>query len=456
MIAVATVRIPDYITVHLGAPDDASARNVRVPFVDYIKNVASSEIYPTWPETALRANILAQISFALNRVYTEWYPSRGYNFDITSDTRFDQKFIDGREIFDDISRIVDDTFNDYVIREGTVQPLFTQYCNGTTSTCDGLSQWGTVPLAEEGLLPYEILQYYYGDDVGIVFNAPVGQNLPTYPGRPLQVGTVGEDVRTVQRQLNRIGQNYPAIRPVLEPDGIFDLETEQAVENFQRVFNLTTDGIVGKSTWYRIKSIFNAVKGLAELETEGLTPEEVDRIYADLLRPGDTGVAVATLQHYLMVAATFDNSLPTVTENGVFDQQTEAAVRAFQAQQGLAVDGLVGRDTWNALVDTYDRILTSLPPDSLERSEIYPGRFLVPGQQGNNVRDLQLFLNRAAEIRPFIQPVTVDGIYGPQTEAAVRAVQEWANIPQNGVVGPVTWDVIVFLSKPENASAPHP
>ncbi len=452
---MATVRIPDYITVHLGAPDDTTAPNVRVPFIDYIKNVASSEIYPTWPETALRANILAQISFALNRVYTEWYPSRGYNFDITSDTRYDQKFIDGREIFDDISRIVDDTFNDYVIREGTVQPLFTQYCNGTTSTCDGLSQWGTVPLAEEGLLPYEILQYYYGDDIGIVFNAPVGQNLPTYPGRPLQVGSVGEDVRTVQRQLNRIGQNYPAIRPILEPDGIFDLESEQAVENFQRVFNLTVDGIVGKFTWYRIKSIFNAVKGLAELETEGLTPEEVDRIYADLLRPGDRGVTVATLQHYLMVVAVFDNSLPMVTENGVFDPQTEAAVRAFQAQQGLAVDGLVGRDTWNALTSAYDRILASLPPDSLETSEIYPGRFLVPGQQGNDVRDLQLFLSRAAQIRPFIPPVTVDGVYGPQTEAAVRAAQEWANIPQNGVVGPVTWDVIVFLSKPENA-APRP
>ena len=158
---MATIRIPDYITAHLGAPNDASAPNVRVPFDEYIKNVASSEIYPTWPETALRANILAQISFALNRVYTEYYRARGYDFDITNNTQFDQKYIDGREIFDDISRIVDDVYNDYLIREGTVQPLFAQYCNGTTSTCDGLSQWGTVPLAEEGLLPYEILQYYY-------------------------------------------------------------------------------------------------------------------------------------------------------------------------------------------------------------------------------------------------------------------------------------------------------
>ncbi|MBO5797587.1 MAG: peptidoglycan-binding protein, partial [Clostridia bacterium] len=381
------VRIPDTITVHLGDPDDTAAPNIRVPFDEYIKNVASSEIYPTWPENALRANILAQISFALNRVYTEWYRSRGYDFDITSSTRYDQKFIRDREVFDDISRIVDDIFNDYVIREGTVQPLFTQYCDGKNTRCDGLSQWGTVDLAEEGLLPYEILQYYYGDDIGIVFNAPVGRNTPSYPGVPLRLGSVGEDVRTIQRQLNCIGQNYPAVSPFLEPDGIFDTETELAVENFQRIFNLTQDGVVGKATWYKIKGIFNAVKGVSELETEGLTPEEVDRIYAELLRPGDTGIGVATLQQYLLVVGYFDNELPTVTINGEFDAQTEQAVRAFQQQQGLAVDGLVGRDTWNALVDAYDRTIENLPPLPAEDvNEIYPGRVLTPGETSDEVR----------------------------------------------------------------------
>ncbi len=447
---MATIRIPDVITVHLGAPNDTSAPNVRVPFDEYIKNVASSEIYPTWPETALRANILAQISFALNRVYTEYYRARGYDFDITNNTQFDQKYIDGREIFDDISRIVDDVYNDYIIREGTVQPLFAQYCNGTTSTCDGLSQWGTVPLAEEGLLPYEILQYYYGDDIGIVFNAPIGQNVPSYPGVPLRLGSAGEDVRTVQRELNRIGRNYPAVRPVLGDDGIFDVETEQAVENFQRIFNLTPDGIVGKATWYKIKSIFNAVKGLAELESEGLTPEEVQRVYAELLREGDTGIGVATLQHYLLVLATFDNTLPMVEETGLFGPETTAAVRAFQAQQGLAVDGIVGRDTWNALTRAYDAVIASLPPTD-DASELYPGQFLTPGQEGANVRALQVLLERASELRDFMPPVLVDGIYGAQTETAVRAAQAWANIPQNGVVGPVTWDVIVFLANPENS-----
>ena len=368
----------------------------------------------------MRANILAQISFALNRVYTEWYRSRGYDFDITSSTRYDQKFIRDREVFDDISRIVDDIFNDYVIREGTVQPLFTQYCDGKNTRCDGLSQWGTVDLAEEGLLPYEILQYYYGDDIGIVFNAPVGRNTPSYPGVPLRLGSVGEDVRTIQRQLNRIGQNYPAVSPFLEPDGIFDTETELAVENFQRIFNLTQDGVVGKATWYKIKGIFNAVKGLSELETEGLTPEEVDRIYAELLRPGDTGIGVATLQQYLLVVGYFDNELPTVTINGEFDAQTEQAVRAFQQQQGLAVDGLVGRDTWNALVDAYDRTIENLPPLPAEDvNEIYPGRVLTPGETSDEVRILQEFLQRASELQPFIPPVEVTGTFDEATAAAV-------------------------------------
>lgn len=159
--------IPQNITVHLGPPD-SPAENVTVNFVDYIKNVASSEIYPTWPEEALRANIYAIISYALNRVYTEWYPSRGYDFDITNTTAFDQAFVPNREIFQNISRIVDEVFNNYVVRQGEVQPLFTQFCNGTTSQCQGLSQWGTVDLAESGLTAYEILQSYYGQDIGIV------------------------------------------------------------------------------------------------------------------------------------------------------------------------------------------------------------------------------------------------------------------------------------------------
>ncbi|MBR6533047.1 MAG: spore cortex-lytic protein, partial [Clostridia bacterium] len=200
--------IPETITVHLGTPD-SNARNVTVPFIDYIKNVASSEIYPTWPENALRANIYAIISFALNRVYTEYYRSRVYDFDITNTTQFDQAFKEDRETFENIGYIVDEIFNDYIVRQGNVEPLFATFCNGTTSTCAGLSQWGTVDLANQGLIPFEILQNYYGQDIGIVNDAPVGFTDESYPGVPLKIGDSGNNVQIIQTQLNRIAQNYP-------------------------------------------------------------------------------------------------------------------------------------------------------------------------------------------------------------------------------------------------------
>lgn len=445
---MSTPIIPEFITVHLGDPDDKTAPNVRVPFIDYIKNVASSEIYPTWPESALRANIYAQVSYALNRIYTEWYPSRGYNFDVTSSTQYDQKYIEGREIFDSVSQITDSLFNDYVVRQGTIQPLFTQYCNGTTSKCDGLSQWGTVDLAKDGLTPYEILQYYFGDNINIVFNAPTEENLPSYPGIPLRLGSSGDDVRLIKRQLNRIGENYPSIQPFLQITDFYDVNTEQAVKNFQKIFNLTQDGIVGKATWYKIKSIFNAVKGLAELESEGLKLEDVDRIYSKTLSPGDAGPQVKIIQYYLSAISYFDDDLPMPSGNSVFDEKTEQAVRAFQAQQGLAVDGIVGRDTWNALVKAYDQIVASIPSQYGESAdEIYPGRFLAPGQSGKEVRILQGFLVRSAQNVPDIPSVEVTGTYDAATEKAVRAVQTLEGLPVNGVTGPLTWDAIVNLAK---------
>lgn len=442
--------IPEYITVHLGFPSDTSAANITIPFIDYIKNVASSEIYPTWPESALRANILAQISFALNRIYTEWYPSRGYNFDITSTTQYDQKFIPDREIFDNISRIVDDIFNNYVVRQGNVQPLFTQYCDGLNVMCDGLSQWGTVALAEQGLVPYEILQNYYGDNINIVFDAPTGPNLPSYPGTPLRIGDANEEVRTIQRQLNRIAQNYPAIGPTLDLDGVFGTETEGAVRNFQRIFNLTVDGIVGKATWYQIKSIYNAVKGLGELVSEGLTFDEVDRIYSTTLQTGDTGNPVRVIQYYLAVLGYFDDALPRVAITGNFDSATEDAVRQFQAQQGLTVDGIVGRDTWNALTRAYQQLRASLPDRYLQPSEIdeiYPGYFLTPGQSGEDVAALQRLLIRASGVASYIPPVVETGTYDEATENAVRAVQQAVGLPVNGLTGPLAWAAIADLAK---------
>ena len=333
----ATPVVPETITVHLGPPG-SSARNVEVPFAAYIKNVASHEIYTTWPENAIRANILAQISYALNRVYTEYYRTRGYDYDITSTTQYDQAYVDGGDVFENISQIVDDSFNNYIVRQGSVEPLFAQFCDGVRTQCGGLSQWGSVDLARDGMNPYEILQYYYGGNISIVFNAPVGGNVPSYPGRPLRRGDVGNDVLLLQRQLSRIRRNYPAIPEIPEPSTVFDVPMEEAVKSFQQIFNLTPDGIVGKATWYKIKQIYNGVKGLSELSGEGLTISEVQRQYTEALRLGDSGLAVRTVRFFLAFLGYFLPELPPIRLSDVFDQEMLDAVYAFQSYAGLPTD----------------------------------------------------------------------------------------------------------------------
>lgn len=442
---MATPIIPDTITVHLGAPS-SPAQNVTTAFSDYIKNVASSEIYPTWPENALRANIYAIITFALNRYYTEYYRSRGYDFDITSSTQYDQKFINNREIFENISVIVDEIFNDYVTKGNQIQPYFTAYCNGTTVTCDGLSQWGTVSLAEQGRTPYEILQNYYGDDINIVTNAPVGTNTPSYPGVILELGDSGEDIRTIQRQLNRIGANYPSIPRIPSINGIFDNETRIAVEQFQRIFNLTPDGRVGKATWYKIKQIYNSVKELSELYSEGITITEAQRQFREVLQEGNSGNDVRVLQYYLNFLGFFYDTLPRISVDGIFGAETKNAVISFQSQFGLPADGIVGRQTWYRIQDQYDETLRSLPSEySSYSSLLYPGYFITTGATGKVVEQLQTFINAISDNYPSVPSVTVDGVYGPSTQNAVRAIQTLTGQNPSGAVGPLTWNEIINL-----------
>lgn len=439
--------IPDHIVVHLGAPNDASAPNVRVPFVDYIKNVASSEIYPTWPESAIRANILAQITYALNRVYTEWYRSRGYDFDITASTAYDQKYIQDREVFDNISNIVDELFDTYIVRQGSIEPIFAQYCNGTTVTCDGLSQWGTVELAEQGKVPYEILQNYYGEDINLVTDAPISPNVPSYPG-VLSRGEMGENIYTLQRQLNRIAQNYPAIGEDIVLDGVYGVQTENAVKNFQRIFGLTQDGVVGRATWYKVKAIYNAVKSLGELASEGLTYEEIAEFFPEEIAPGDSGINVRMVQFYLHFLATYDDTLSTLEETGYYDDSTRNAVRIFQQQRGLPATGVVDHVTWRSLIASYRAMIQTLPYSPQEaRDELYPGYYLTPNDDDPAVRSLQRILIRANQKSPFMPPVEETGIYDRATYDAVIAAQHAAGIPENGLAGPVTWEFIADLAR---------
>ncbi len=434
--------IPEFITVHLGRPT-AAARNVRVPFAQYIKNVASSEIYPTWPENALRANIYAEITFALNRIYTEYYRSRGYDFDITNSTQFDQYYVEGRDIFENISRVVDDIFNDYVVKQGQIQPYFTQYCAGT---CEGLSQWGTVTLANQGYTPYRILQYYYGNDIDIVRNAPIKTNTPTYPGTPLRLGSGGEDVVEIQRELNRIAANYPSIPKISGSRGYFEKTTQNAVKQFQRIFNLDSDGIVGKDTWYKIKQIYNGIKGLSELYSEGITISEAERKYEKVLKKGNSGPSVRILQYYLNFLSYFNLKLPYVAIDGIFGDETRDAVLTFQSLYGLDVDGIVGRDTWDMIQNAYAGVLTSLPDEYRSYSSLlYPGYIITTGASGKVVEQLQTYLKTIAANSPSVPDVTVDGYYGDETKNAVLAVQKLEGIEQNGQVGVLTWNAIVNL-----------
>lgn len=344
--------IPKTITVHMGPPNQW-AENVTVSFPDYVKNVASSEIYPTWEPAAIRANVLAIISFALNRVYTEFYPSRGYDFQITATTAYDQKFIRGRDIFQNISQVVDEIFNDYIRRVGFIEPLSAKFCNGTTSTCDGLSQWGSQHMAQEGADSMEILTHYYGSNIELVLDAPIRDLTLSYPGAPLRRGSVGEDVLIVQAMLNRIGRNYPAIPKISPASGVFDEATERSVKVFQRTFNLTPDGIVGKATWYKMVYLYVGVLQLAELVSEGQTIDRVDFQYSGILREGDRGEHVEALQYMLALLAEFDNALLPIQVDSIFGPRTTQAVLQYQTLVGLTPDGIVGKDTWRSLLNHF-------------------------------------------------------------------------------------------------------
>lgn len=444
--------IPETITVHLGPPG-SNAENVTVNFVDYIKNVASSEVYPTWPENSLRANIYAMVSFALNRVYTKWYRARGYDYDITNSAEFDQGFVPDRAIFENISNIVDESFNDYVARRGSVEPILAGFCDGNTLICGSHYHWKSVELADQGLTPFEILQSYLGNDINIIKDAPMGVTNATYPGIPLRVGDSGNNVQRIQTELNVIAQNYPAIPIIRNVNGVFGADTEATVKKFQEIFNIPGTGTVDEATWYKIKRFYQSIENFFKLINEGVLLDEAILPFATQLTEGMRGTPVRVLQYYLNILSYFNPALKSVIINGVFGSETLDSVKKFQAYYGLPVTGNVNNATWNTIDRVYTETLANLPKGyEGKNAKFYPGYFLSIGMQGENVSDLQKYLNLIGKNIQEIPEIAVTGYFGKQTEDAVKTFQLLFDLPVTGSVGPVTWYQIArqynFLNNP--------
>ncbi len=412
--------IPETITVHLGAPNEP-AENVTVSFPNYVKNVVSSEIFPTWEPAALRANTLAIISFALNRVYTEYYRSRGYPFEITASTSIDQKFINGRNIYQNISEIVDMNFNDYLRRMGNLEPLAAKFCNGVSVNCDGLSQWGSQYLAQEGESSLEILQTYYGNDIEVVTNAPIRGLTETYPGSPLRAGDIGVNVAFIQTELNRVSQDYPAI-PKLTVDAIYGPETEQAVREFQRAFSLAEDGVVGRQTWYMLLLVYTSVSRLGELRSEGFRFQNFSWEYPESIAPGEVGAKVTHLQYMLRMIAEFNNTVPAPPLTGRYGEETEQSVRAFQTDYGLTPTGSVDRDTWDLIYAQFSAI-----DDSALGRELFP---FLRSELDASAASLREQLTQAAKLFPGMR-APADGSEDA-LRRSVAAFQQLAGLPQTG------------------------
>lgn len=445
-MAVRYPVVPNNITVHLGKPDE-DAPNITVPFTDYISNVVSSEIYPTWPYNTIVANTYAIISFAMNRIYNEWYRSKGYNFDITSSPIYDQTYIQNRSTYENVNNIVNEIFDNYVVKGNQIQPYFTRYCDGRVTTCDGLSQWGSVSLANQEKSALDILKYYYGNDILIKYDAPVGDTIG-YPGSPVELGSVGNPVLAIQRDLRRIRQNYPAIPTISNTLGIYDEETSNAVKKFQEIFSLPVTGVVDKATWYKIKYVYTSVKKLSDLYSEGLSLDEATFLYTDELNYGDTGIEVEYVHYFLDALAFLDEDIPRLKTNSIYGENTITMVKAFQKKYNLPVTGVFTYSDFIVLQNAYDNILKSYPKEYQDYiDELYPDYFLARGMSGDDVRRLQRFLLAICKYDKSIPGVRVNGIFDDLTERSIKKVQSDYGFDINGIVGPLLWSKLVELSK---------
>lgn len=437
------VTVPITITVHLGNPDE-EAENVTVSYLDYIKNVGSSELYPTWPEEALRANLHAITSVAMNRVYTEWYRSRGYNFDITNSTRYDQAFVYNRGIFDSISVLADEIFTQYIVRDDEELPLFAQFCDGRLTQCEGMAQWGSVELADEGYAAIEILKYYYGEDIRTVTDAVVGEVEETYPGEPLMLGDSSLSVLRMQLGLDRIRLNYPGIPQIEIIEGYFNEDTEQAVRVFQEVFNLPVTGVVDQATWYSIRYIFIAVTRLAELAAEGALLSRLYNITQETYLEGDIRPGIELIQYALNVLSIYYPSIQGIAITGIFDEQTREQVIEFQKIMNLEPTGVVNRETFDALTASVFGILDTLPPESVYLPIIrWPGVDYSLGDESPSIYVIQEMLSYISLIIPTIPYIEPSVTFDENTQQAVITFQNMMGLKPTGIIDQQTWNSIV-------------
>lgn len=428
--------IPEKITVHLGAPDEP-AKNITLLFPDYIKSVASSELFATWPQSAIVANIYAQITFALNRYYNEWYRSRGYDFDITNLPQYDQSYIPQIYVPENISRTVDDIFTSYVIRPDENKPAYTPYCDGVIMQCDGLSKWGSVDLANKGYSAYDILKYYYGESIDLVTDIPVDAHFNPYPLFPLKLGSFGLDVNVIQHELNKISEQYPSIPKIERTDGIFGSQTEAAVKAFQKIFNLLEKGVIDSATWYKIKYIYDSVKGVEQI---------IESRFKVWMQEGDSDIFVKLIQYYVRVLGCYYYpEIPIIEITGYYGPETKEAVLAIQKKYNIIVDGMVGPQTWGVLDSEYKKILDQIPEGCLKIKTIYPGYLLSRGMGDQNVALIQTYLQKISEFYPAIPRVNVTGIYDELTESVVRAFQKDFLEEVTGYIGSPTWNKIAEI-----------
>ena len=439
--------VPNNIVVHLGSPS-SNSRNITVAFTSYISNVSASELYPTWPQNALIANIYAIISFTMNRIYNEWYRSKGYNFDITSSSAYDQTYTENRSTYENINNIVQEIFNNYVVKGKGIEPYFTSYCDGRKLICNGLSQWGSVTLANQGKTPLEILKYYYGNDISIKYDAEVGDGTIGYPGYDIELGSFGNPVLAIERDLKRIRNNYPAIPEIPSSPGIYTNDLANAVKKFQEIFNLPVTGVVNKATWYKIKYIYNSVKKLGDLYSEGITEEEATFLYNDKLALGNSGIDVEYIHYFLDALAFLDPDIPRLQTNSIYSENTVTMVKAFQKKYGLPVTGDFTYSDWKVLKEEYEKILSYIPDEYKDYvNELYPNNFLMKGMSGDDIKRYQRLLLKICRFDKSIPGVRVNGIFDDLTDRSVRKLQNDYGFEINGIVGPLLWRKTVELSK---------